>query len=207
MLRALGWLVLAVNKVAMRGLFRLRVEGLESLTAGGPLLVAPNHASYAVAAARPWRSLRHTWWAGWTGIMFAGGGRRLLSRATQVFPVDPDRDPAGGLALALAALTRRYVLVWFPEGRRSPDGEIRPFMPGVGTLIQRSGAKAVPTLIRGSFEALPRDRRFPRFSRITVTFGTPHTAAELEGMGAGGSASARIANGLRLAVLALGDDA
>jgi len=210
-LRALGWFLYALNKLIMYGLFRLRVAGLDSLPASGPLLVAANHASYldglAIAAALPWRLLSSTCWAGWTGFMFASVGKRLLSRAIRAFPVDPDRDPAGGLVLALAVLARGSVLVWFPEGRRSPDGTIRAFVPGVGMLIQQSGATVVPTLIQGSFEALPRDRRLPRFRRITVTFGAACGAGALEAKGAGESTAARIASGLRLAVLALGNNA
>ena len=155
----------------------------------------------------PWRLLHLTRWAGWTGILFAGAGMRLFSRAVRVFPVDPDRDPAGGFALALATLAQGAVLIWFPEGRRSPDGTIQPFMPGIGSLIQRSGAKAMPTLIQGSYEALPRDRWRPRLSRIKVSFGAPLTATELEALGMGDSSAVRIASGLRNAVLALDGNA
>ncbi len=208
-LRALGRFLYALNKLVMHGLFRLQVEGLERLPPDGPILVTPNHASYldglAIAAALPWRLQQHISWAGWTGIMFASAGRRLFSRAVRVFPVDPDRDPAGGLALALAALAQGAALIWFPEGRRSPDGSIQPFSAGVGALIQQSGVTAVPALIQGSFEALPRHRRLPRFCKIKVSFGAPLTAAELEALGRGDSAAVRIASGLRLAVLALSD--
>ena len=54
-LRALGAVLFALNRLIMRGLFRLRVEGREHLPAEGPCLLAPNHASYldpfAIAAA------------------------------------------------------------------------------------------------------------------------------------------------------------
>lgn len=206
-LRVLGWVLYAVNKLLMHVLFRLQVEGLERLSPDGPLLVTPNHVSYldvlAIGAALPWRLLRRTCWAGWTGVMFAGSGGRFFSRVFRVFPVDPDRDPAGGLALGLADLAQGAVLVWFPEGRRSPDGSIRPFSAGVGVLIQESGTKAVPTLIQGSFEALPRDQWWPRFCRIKVSFGAPLAATELEALGAGDSVPVRIASGLRREVLAL----
>lgn len=208
-LRATGWVLYALNWLVMHGLFRLRVAGLDRLPVEGPLLIAANHASYldglAIAAALPWKLWRRIHWAGWAGIMFASPARRLFSRMVRIFPVDPDRDPAGGLALAMAALKRGAILVWFPEGRRSPDGSIRPFLPGVGALIRQSGAQAIPSLIQGSFEALPRGRRLPGFNRITVTFGAPLGAAELETAGAGENPTARIADGLRLAVQALGD--
>ena len=80
-------------------------------------------------------------------------------------------------------------------------------MPGIGSLIQRSGAKAMPTLIQGSYEALPRDRWRLRLSRIKVSFGAPLTATELEALGMGDSSAVRIASGLRNAVLALDGNA
>ncbi len=207
LLSLLGTLVLALNWLVMRGLFRLRVEGVERLPRDGPYIVVPNHVSLldplAIAAAVPFRSLQHTYWAGWTGKMFAGPGSRLLSRITRVFPVDPDRGPASSLALGKAVLDRGQMLVWFPEGRRSPTGEIRPFLPGIGILMQRSKAVAVPTLIQGTYEAMPRGRRLPRFRRILIRFGDPMTVDRLDAMGEEEDRADRMANGLQQAVSAL----
>ena len=35
-----------------------------------------------------------------------------------------------------AILRRGRILVWFPEGHRSPDGQLQPFKRGVGVLMQ-----------------------------------------------------------------------
>ena len=44
LLSALGFALYGLNRLVMRGLFRLRVCGIEHLPATGPLLIAPNHA-------------------------------------------------------------------------------------------------------------------------------------------------------------------
>jgi long-chain acyl-CoA synthetase len=96
------------------------------------------------------------------------------------------------------------VQVWFPEGWRSPDGSLQRFLPGIGQLLLRSGAPAVPAYIAGAFDALPRGRCMPKFCRITVTFGRPEPVASLRASGIGRTDEERIANALRQSVIALG---
>ncbi len=210
LLAVFGMLVLALNRLAMRGFFRLRVDGAEKLPRDGPFILTPNHTSFldpsAIAAALPRRYLRNTYWAGWTGKMFAGPSSRLLSRIAGVFPVDQDRGPAGSLALGKAILERKQILVWFPEGRRSPTGEIRPFLPGIGILMQQTKVYAIPTLIQGAYDAMPRGRWLPRLRRIVVRFGEPMDLDQLDAMGEGEDKADRIANGLQQAVAALRRD-
>src|SRR5207245_2058579 len=101
----------AWNRALMRGLFRLRVQGIEHLPAQGPFLLAPNHASYldppAVAAALDYRWLRETYWGGWTGAVFSNPLSRLLSRLAQVVPIEPERAALSSLAFGAAVLKRR----------------------------------------------------------------------------------------------------
>jgi long-chain acyl-CoA synthetase len=174
MLRALGAVIYATLRPLVRIVLRLRVQGVERLP-DGPALIAPNHASYldplVVAAALPWRRLRRTYWAGWVGVMHTSPLRRFVSRATQVFPVDPDRDLAAAIRTARELLAAGYSVVWFPEGRRSPSGELTKFQTGIGLLLHAQGVAAVPTAIRGTFAAWPKHRALPRASAVAVTFG------------------------------------
>jgi long-chain acyl-CoA synthetase len=96
------------------------------------------------------------------------------------------------------------VQVWFPEGWRSPDGSLQRFLPGIGQLLLRSGALAVPAYIAGAFKALPRSRRIPRFHRISVTFGHPQPVASLRARGIGRTDEERVVYALRQRVIALG---
>jgi len=208
-LRLLGAIVFALDWLAAQLLFRLRVEGRAQVPREGPLVIAPNHSSYldspVLAAALGWRRLRRTYWAGWTGIMFAHPVMRFLSRIARVLPVDPDRHPAAALALAAEALGRGQILIWFPEGRISLTGEINPLAPGVGYLVATSGAPVLPVWLSGTREALPRGRQMIRPGRIVVRFGAPITAAELARRGVGKDEPARIVAGLEAALRALGE--
>ena len=209
-IRALATVLFALNRIVMRGLFRLRVEGREQLPGDGPYLLAPNHASYldpfAIAGALSWSQLRRLYWAGWTGLLFRGPLTRLFSRAARVLPVDPERGLTSTLPLGLAALERGAALVWFPEGARSTDGRLHRFLPGAGLLLERTGVPAVPVLIEGSFEAWPPGRAWPRLRPIRVRLGRPLTF-ESEGSGSNGERQRRIADRLHDAVAALAEGA
>jgi long-chain acyl-CoA synthetase len=174
--RALGALLLGAVRLGARIFWPTTVRGAGHLPSTA-LLLAPNHASYldavAIAAALPWERLRNAYWAGWVGIMHNTPLRRLVSRATQVFPVDPDRDLDAALATARALLARGHDVIWFPEGRRSPTGELGRFHAGVGAVLQDGAAAALPTAIRGTFEAWPRGQRLPSPRPLDVDFGTP----------------------------------
>jgi long-chain acyl-CoA synthetase len=190
----------------MRGLFRVRAEGLEHVPKDGPFLIAPNHASYldpfAIAAVLSWQQLQQVYWAGWSGLLFRGPVTRTFSRITQVVPVDTERGLTSTLLFARAILDRGNVLTWFPEGERSRDGQMQRFLPGAGLLIQKTRVPAVPVLIAGSHEAWPPTRRLPRLHPIRLRFGEPLMLAEGEADDMGGFE--RIAGHLRDAVMKLG---
>jgi long-chain acyl-CoA synthetase len=208
MLSALGLLLYLIDRAIFALCFPLRIEGRESLPVSGPFVLVPNHSSYldppALAAALPLRLLPEVHWAGWAELLFATALRRLASRATQVFPVDPRRGGWVGIASAEALLAQGRIVVWFPEGRRSPDGRLQAFTPGIGRLIARTGVPAVPVRIEGSFVAWPRWRRLPRPHRIAVAFGRPIERAALAPEGDSDEIYRRIAERLHRAVADLG---
>jgi len=59
----------------------------------------------------------------------------------------------------------------FPEGSRSPDGNLQPAQPGIGMIAVKTGASVVPIRISGSFEAFPRGSCYPRLRPVTVSIG------------------------------------
>ena len=206
MLTALGAVLWAINAVIMRGLFRLSVAAARRLPAAGPFVLAPNHVSYldvlAVAAALSWPRLRHTYWAGDARRFFPSRLGRVFCRAVHLFPVDA-MHPGAALETAQRVLKAGDILVWFPEGWRSPDGRLQRFLPGIGELLLASRAAAVPVLIEGTFEALPRGRAVPRPHRVSVRFGAAISVTDLRAAGAGARDEERVADGLRSCVAAL----
>ena len=180
--RLLAIALFSANWLLMRLLFRLKREGLDGPLPSGPLVIVANHASdldpLVMAGAVPLGTLRRAYWGGDVARLFAGPVRRFLCRALHVFPVD-ERAPAASLALAEAVLQRGDALIWFPESWRSPTGELQQFLPGIGTLIERTGATALPAYIDGTFQAMPRWARIPRPHPVTVRFGSAQTADAL----------------------------
>ncbi|HEX6115402.1 MAG TPA: AMP-binding protein [Geminicoccaceae bacterium] len=205
--RALARTLLVIDRWLLRGLFRVRAEGLEHLPRDRPYLLTPNHESYldplAICAVLPWEQLRHLYWAGWAGLLFRGPFTRLFSRIFQVLPVDPERGLTSTLTLGRAVLERGDPLVWFPEGGRSTDGRFQPFLPGVGLLLERTGVPAVPVWIEGTFESWPPGQRLPRPHPVSIRIGPPLALADLDQGGDEGERHRRIAERLREKVAAL----
>ncbi|WP_254509495.1 1-acyl-sn-glycerol-3-phosphate acyltransferase [Anatilimnocola floriformis] len=98
---AAGWCLFALNWALMRLLFRIRVQGLENLPENSQFVLAPHHTSYldalVLGAVLPFRVMKHSYWAAFTGVAF-GPLFRLLRRFTHVVPVDVARGAASSLA-------------------------------------------------------------------------------------------------------------
>jgi 1-acyl-sn-glycerol-3-phosphate acyltransferase len=63
----------------------------------------------------------------------------------------------------------------FPEGRRSADGTIDRFRPGIGMIASRLAVPVVPVRIDGLQNVLPPGWRMARPGKVRVTFGKPLT--------------------------------
>ena len=198
-----------LDRMIMRGLFRLQVKGLEHLPEEGPFVLTPNHVSYldpfAVAAALGYRRLRWTYWAGWTGAAFGNPLTRTVSRLAQAVPIDPDRAGVSSLAFGAMVLKREKNLVWFPEGERSPTGKLQPFKPGIGVLLNHFRVPVVPVFIHGTHEAMPRGKFLRRLERITVVLGRPLDVDELEQYGESEEPQDRLTQALYNRMMELGD--
>ena len=198
-----AWPFYIMNRILMRFMFRLRVIGRGHLPKTGPFILTPNHTSHldapALAAALSHRLLSQTRWLARSDVIFSSPFLRLICRLAQAIPVEEDPEHTGSFNLAAAALSIRQGknLIWFPEGHRSKDGRLQPFKTGVGVILEHFRIPAIPVRITGAYEALPPDRRFPRFRKITVEFGEPVDAATLEKEGPGNSAAQRVAQALQ----------
>ncbi len=61
----------------------------------------------------------------------------------------------GSIKSALRSLRSGMPLVIFPEGGRTQDGEIQPFLPGAFFLAIKAQADIVPIALIGTFDLLP----------------------------------------------------
>lgn len=190
----------ALDRALARRVFHLSVEGIEHLPERGPFVITPNHISFldpfAVAAALDYPRLRHTYWAGRVGAAFGNPLTRLISRLAQAFPIDSHRAVFSSLAFGAAVLKSQRNLIWFPEGHRSPTGELQAFKPGIGMLLDRYPVPVVPVYIDGTHEAMPPGRVWVQPKKVTVIFGNPLDPRELEQQGEGDVPQSRIVQAL-----------
>ncbi len=206
--QALGRALFAIDRALCRWYCRVDVEGVENVPIDQSVVLVPNHLSAldppALGSTLPYARMTRLRWGGWTGLLFANRWVRRISRACLVLPIDPHTGPRGSLALGAKALHDGYALVWFPEGRRSADGELQSFQPGLGLILQAQPVPALPVWISGTEEAMPIGRRFPRPCRIRIRIGEPVDPQTLEQEGSGDTPEQRVVSALRERVKALG---
>jgi 1-acyl-sn-glycerol-3-phosphate acyltransferase len=96
-----------------------------------------------------------------------------ILRAWQVIPLDREGGTGSGLKAIIDRLKSGGAVLLFPEGTRSRDGQLQKARSGIGLVVIKSGAPVVPVRIFGTFEAMGRQARFPRPTRVTLKYGRP----------------------------------
>lgn len=149
--------------------FRIRYSGVENIPREGPVLLVSNHQSHLdpplIGAGVP-RTVSYLA----RKTLFSNPFFSRLIRSYGAIPLDLE-NPLGGLKEGLRRLRCGDAILIFPEGTRSPDGEIHPFRKGFRMLATRSQAVIVPVAIDGAYQSWPRSRKLPRPGRVRVHFG------------------------------------
>ncbi len=78
---------------------------------------------------------------------------------------------------AVKSLQAGMPLVIFPEGGRTPDGDIKPFMPGAFYLAIKAQADVVPVALVGTFELLPMNTYHIKSRPLGMRVGEPISTA------------------------------
>ena len=78
---------------------------------------------------------------------------------------------------AAASLKGGMPLVVFPEGGRSANGQLQPFLPGVFYVAIKSGVDVVPMAMIGTYEMLPMDTFHIMPRPVDVLVGEPISSA------------------------------
>ncbi|MGA8430764.1 MAG: lysophospholipid acyltransferase family protein [Candidatus Sulfotelmatobacter sp.] len=91
---------------------------------------------------------------------------------------NPGRS-VGAIRSALKGLKAGMPLVIFPEGGRTPDGEIKPFLPGAFFLAIKAQVDIVPVALVGTYELLPMDTYHIKCRPLEMRVGKPISTAGL----------------------------
>jgi 1-acyl-sn-glycerol-3-phosphate acyltransferase len=85
----------------------------------------------------------------------------------------------GAIKSALKSLRSGMPLVIFPEGGRSPNGQILPFLPGAFFLAIKAQADIVPIALVGTFDLLPMNTYHIKSHPLAMRVGEPIPTAGL----------------------------
>jgi 1-acyl-sn-glycerol-3-phosphate acyltransferase len=105
-----------------------------------------------------------------------------LMRSVGGFPIQREGMGASGVKETLRRLRAGGIVTLFPEGTRSPDGQLGPIKPGVAVLVSRARVPVVPAGLAGTFELWPRSRLIPVPHPIRIHYGPPILPEDLAGL-------------------------
>jgi len=78
---------------------------------------------------------------------------------------------------AVKSLKAGMPLVIYPEGGRTPDGEIKPFLPGAFFLAIKAQVDIVPVALVGTYELLPMNTYHIKCRPLEMRVGEPISTA------------------------------
>jgi 1-acyl-sn-glycerol-3-phosphate acyltransferase len=97
-----------------------------------------------------------------------------LNRSGQIsVAVDNPRASIASLTNGVRALKGGMPLFVFPEGGRSRDGELQPFMSGPAYMAIRAGVPVIPMALVGTYELLPMHTRHFSSRPLELRIGAP----------------------------------
>lgn len=152
----------------------LTIRGAENLRRYPVAVYAANHTSYmdtpVVFASLPFQfrilAKKELW-----PIAFIGW---YLARSGQI-PIDTENPRAtlSSLGVGVKALRSGMPLFVFPEGGRTPSGELQPFLSGAAYLAIRAQVPLIPIALSGVYDLLPIHTRHFYPGPLTMTVGEP----------------------------------
>jgi len=153
---------------------RLTVIGAENLHKHKVAVYAANHTSYmdtpVIFATLPFQfrilAKQELWSIPFIGWYLARSGQISVDTETA-------RTSLSSLNAGVKALRAGMPLFVFPEGSRTPDGELKEFLAGAAFLAIRAQVPVVPIALSGVFDLLPIHTSHFYPCDMAVTVGEP----------------------------------
>ena len=157
------------------GLFDVKVTGKPFIPMNRNFLVIANHTSHLdmglVKVVLGEQGQRLTTLAARDYFFDTALKRAYFENFTDLIPMDRHGSLRESLRMAGNALRQGFNLLIFPEGTRSPTGELLEFKPTLGYLALTYGVDVLPVYLKGAFEALPKGRMVPKSRELEAHIG------------------------------------
>ena len=160
---------------------KVQAEGLDKIDPGSSYVIASNHASYidtpVILSTIPVQ-FRFLAKSSLFKIPFMGSH---LKRAGHI-PVPRDDPRAAVRTMTQAATNIRekgISMLIFPEGGRTPDGELKEFKEGVAYIAIKAGVPIIPVALIGTRPIIPLHSGIVKPGKVMVRVGEPVETANL----------------------------
>ncbi len=177
--RRLHWFSFAWSWLIMKSVFSpVKVTGLDRIDTSKALVYAANHAS-ALDIPVLYVNLPFQFRIAFKKELLAYpvvGWQLKRSGQICIDQQNPARS-VGSIRDALKGLKKGLPLVIFPEGGRTPDGEIKPFLPGAFFLAIKAQVDVVPVALVGTYELLPMNTYHIKCRPLEMRVGAPISTA------------------------------
>ena len=163
------------------GFFKVRCRGRERVPSSGGGLMLSNHQSNLDPVLVGLASDRRLNYVA-RKTLFKFPPLRWLINSLDAISIDREGTGLDGLKETLKRLKRGEIVLLFPEGTRTPDGEVHAIKPGFCAVARRSGVPILPVALDGAWHAWPRQRKLPQPAVIHVQFGEPIAPEQIKAM-------------------------
>ncbi len=160
-----------ITRTYLVGLFH--VVGVENIPRTGPLIICPNHSATLDPPMVPAFVLRNDTWSMAKSEYFKRPLSRFIFSAYHSFPVVRHTADRVAVRHAFDLLKAGHSVIIYPEGTRVESGVLAAPEPGAGFIAQKAGCPVLPVGLTGTRECLPKGARWPRRTKVTITFGKP----------------------------------
>jgi 1-acyl-sn-glycerol-3-phosphate acyltransferase len=179
--RRLHWFSYAWSWLIMKSIASpVKVTGLDKIDTAKPLVYAVNHAS-ALDIPVLYVNLPFQFRIAFKKELLAYpvvGWQLKRSGQVCIDQQNPARS-IGSIRSALKGLKAGMPLVIYPEGGRTPDGDIKPFLPGAFFLAIKAQVDIVPVALVGTYELLPMNTYHIKCRPLEMRVGAPISTAGL----------------------------
>ncbi|MEA3544826.1 MAG: lysophospholipid acyltransferase family protein [Thermodesulfobacteriota bacterium] len=137
----------------------IEVKGLENIPADTPAIYISNHQSnFDIPIIFAGLPIQFRWMAKQELFQVPLFGHAL--KRTGCIPIDRSdrRKTMHSLIAAAQRIKAGVSVVIFPEGTRTPDGQLQKFKQGALLIAVKAQVPVIPVAIHGSYQILPKDR-------------------------------------------------
>jgi 1-acyl-sn-glycerol-3-phosphate acyltransferase len=178
------WLGYHLSRLLAKLFFNFRIIHRERVIQTGPVILATNHQSFFDPPLAGNVADRAIYFLAKKSLMDVPILGWLLPKLN-VIPVNLEGSDRSALKALIRLLSAGECALLFPEGTRTPDGNLQPAEPGLGLVIAKTRAPVVPMRIFGAFDAWPIGGKIRLGPKIAVVVGEPihFTDSDFKGTG------------------------